>query len=129
MPTYVFTCEDCGESVEHVCSMAAVPESLRCQELDKDNWEHVCGGTMRYDWRRTHAGSHRGGDKEYVSAAVGVQPEQRDEAYRESVAMGVPTQFNEDGDAVFTSRKHRRDYCRAMGFRDNDAGYGDWAGE
>jgi len=59
------------------------------------------------------------------SDAVGVHPSQRREAYEDSIKRGVPTEFNEQGQAVFTSRQHRKRYCRAIGYHDLDGGYGD----
>lgn len=64
-----------------------------------------------------------------TSDAVGVLPQQREEAMRESKEVGVPTVFNDAGQAVFRSRRHLNQYLRATGRRDNDAGYGDYAGE
>ena len=59
------------------------------------------------------------------SDAVGVHSCQRKEAYEQSVALGVPTQFDVQGRAVFESRGHRKKYLRKAGFYDRDAGYGD----
>jgi len=59
------------------------------------------------------------------SDAVGVHPQHRRAAYEDSVRQGVPTEFNEQGQAVFHSRSHRKRYCRAIGYRDLDGGYGD----
>lgn len=59
------------------------------------------------------------------SDAAGVNPNQREEAYRESVASGVPTHFDSSGCAIFTSQGHRRKYCEAHGLYDRNGGYGD----
>lgn len=59
------------------------------------------------------------------SDAMGVHPGQTREAYEESVKMGIPTQFDSDGRAVFTDAKHRKKYCEAFGFHDRNAGYSD----
>lgn len=61
------------------------------------------------------------------SDALGVNPDQRQEAYEESVRMGVPTHFDEEGCAILISRQHKRRYCEANGMFDRDAGYGDAA--
>ena len=60
-----------------------------------------------------------------TSIAAGVSAEQRQEAIDTSIAMGVPTDFNADGDAVFRSPGHKREYLRARGLYDRNAGYGD----
>jgi hypothetical protein len=38
---------------------------------------------------------------------------------------GVPTNYDHQGRPVFTSQKHRKDYCRLHGYFDRNAGYGD----
>ncbi len=59
------------------------------------------------------------------STAMGVHPSQRKDAYEESVKIGVETQFDGQGDAVFESAGHRKRYCRAKGVHDKNAGYSD----
>jgi hypothetical protein len=59
------------------------------------------------------------------SDALGVNPDQIDEARAESVRMGVPTDFNKDGQAILESRGHRKKYAEANGMYDRDGGYGD----
>ncbi len=42
---------------------------------------------------------------------------------------GVPTHFNPNtGDAILTSRAHRNQVLRALGFVDRSGGYGDYTG-
>ena len=60
-----------------------------------------------------------------TSWAAGVHPAQVDEVRRQSVDLGVPTDFTPDGDAIFTSRRHRKKYCEAVGLFDRNAGDGD----
>lgn len=59
------------------------------------------------------------------SDSAGVHPCQREEAYNDSVANGVPTEFDPIGRAIFTSREHRRRYLRTYKLADKDGGYGD----
>ena len=59
------------------------------------------------------------------SDALGVHPSQRKEAYEESVSVGVPTYYNERGQAVLESPAHRKRLCRALGIHDRNGGYGD----
>jgi hypothetical protein len=40
---------------------------------------------------------------------------------------GVSTSYDRQGRPVFTSQKHRREYCRLHGYYDRNAGYGDAA--
>jgi hypothetical protein len=46
------------------------------------------------------------------SDAAGVHPDQAKEAYEHSVRNGVPTQFNSEGQAVFTSKGHEAAYLK-----------------
>ncbi len=48
------------------------------------------------------------------SDSMGVHPEQISEAYQESVDVGVPTQFAENGCAIITSESHQRAYGKAL---------------
>ena len=60
------------------------------------------------------------------SDSAGCHPSQAGEYYEDSVRRGVPTQFDPDtGQAIFTSRLHRKKYCEARGITDRNAGYGD----
>lgn len=60
-----------------------------------------------------------------LSDAVGIHPDQVDEAREECKRLGVPTDFKDDGRVVFTSRAHRKEYLRAHGYYDRNGGYGD----
>lgn len=63
---------------------------------------------------------------EMRSVAIGVHPSQVEDAQREAAAVGVPTEYDpKTGDAIFTSREHRKRLCKALGYFDRDAGYGD----
>lgn len=64
------------------------------------------------------------------SDAAGVHPDQVNEAMVHAVSQGVPTEFNpKTGNPIFRSRRHRNDFLKAHGLRDNNAGYGDYAGQ
>ena len=56
---------------------------------------------------------------------MGVQPEQIEEATKDAQNRGVPTQFDSQGDAIFTDRSHRKKFLKAYGAHDHDGGYGD----
>lgn len=61
-----------------------------------------------------------------TSSAAGVLPNQIDEATQRSREPGmVPITFDREGDAIFTSRKHRKQYCESVGLHDKDGGIGD----
>lgn len=58
-----------------------------------------------------------------LSDAMGVNPNQREEAQRKSIEQGVPTEFTKDGRAVIRNNAHQRDLQRALGMVNNNAGY------
>lgn len=61
-----------------------------------------------------------------VCEAAGVHPSQRKEAYEASVKLGVPTDYNKEGDPIIRDRSHYKNYLtKVRGFFDRDAGYGD----
>lgn len=62
-----------------------------------------------------------------ISDALGVHCSQVAEATESAKAKGVPTEFTPAGQPIFTSREHRKQYCRAYGFFDRNGGYGDAA--
>lgn len=59
------------------------------------------------------------------SEALAVHPGQVEEARLSAENHGIPTEFDDLGRPVFTSRSHRKRYCRAYNYHDNDGGYGD----
>lgn len=63
----------------------------------------------------------------YTSTSVGCHPRQRKKFMNRMRELGVPTEFNHEGRAVFTSREHQRKYCQATGnvnFDENWSGRG-----
>lgn len=53
-----------------------------------------------------------------VSNSLGVHPKQRKEAIDQAARLGVPTEFNERGQAVLRDPMHRKRLTRALGFQD-----------
>ena len=86
------------------------------------------GGLLFHrDLRAEHA-TGRSGNKWRTglhSMSMGVHPRQIRKAEAYCAAMGVPTQFDERGQPILTSREHRRKHARIRGYVDYDAGYGD----
>ena len=74
---------------------------------------------------RKAADGHRPACWPMASDAAGVNPDQIKEAMEGARKAGVPTEFNRDGQAIFTSREHRKRYCKALGFYDRSGTYGD----
>lgn len=118
MPTYTFRDGD-GNRVE---VFMPVSEYERCvvdgvlvrdgKRLERDMVADVPGGTPSGGWPM-------------MSDAMGVHPSQIREAQEHAAARGVHTEYAPDGRAILRDRNHRKAHMRAMGFRDNDGGYGD----
>lgn len=53
-----------------------------------------------------------------LSDSMGVHPLQRQEAIDQARSLGVPTDFNERGQAVLRDPMHRKRLARALGFQD-----------
>ena len=60
-----------------------------------------------------------------VSDAMAVLPEQIGEAMALDRQLGVQADFTKEGQPIFRSRGHRKEYCQAHGFFDRNGGYGD----
>ena len=117
MPMYSYKCAECGADVERFFNMGQSKSRVKC----------ACGAIANRDiaadfrHRRTYPNNYP-----MESDAAGVLPSQADEAYKESVKRGVPTQFNkETGCAIFESKGHRKRYCEAVGLFDRNGGYSD----
>lgn len=130
---YCYVRSDTGELVD-VCMSWEEREGMQEDDdhlyLHKDtndpvDPDHPYGVRARRAWDQEAPGIGSASAWPMHSYALGVNPGQRKEAYEHSKEIGVPTQFDRKGDAVFRSRKHRKDYCNAAGYYDRDAGYGD----
>ena len=81
---------------------------------------------MQRDFQAEHKGTrHAPGNWPMESDAAGVAASQVKEATEHANSIGIPTNFTEEGSAIFTSAQHRKDYCRAIGMHDRNGGYGD----
>lgn len=113
MPLYWYLCEGCGQRRELYCKPTKIYRTTRCLK---------CGRRMRRS-----LGFHVKPNNNWpmLSDAAGVHPDQIPDAQREAKDLGVPISFHPDGRAVFTSARHRKEYCEAIGLYDRNAGYGD----
>lgn len=66
-----------------------------------------------------------GGHWPLVSDALGVHPDQVDEANLRNKKAGVAVEYNRKGQAVIPTRGERRKLLRLEQFHDKDGGYGD----
>lgn len=60
-----------------------------------------------------------------VSRALGVHPEQVKEYSEFAGQHGVATDYDQKGNPIFNSKRHRKQYCELVGATDLDGGYGD----
>lgn len=116
MPIYCYTTNDGKITAEKLFPIGKAPKRIT-----------LSGGRLAF---RDMTAERKGGTKvsanwPMASDAAGVNPDQRQEAYDESVRLGVPTEFNSEGQAVFTSAAHRKEYCEKNGLFDRNAGYSD----
>lgn len=115
-----FHCGECGETTKYKDFLDACPHCGH--DLPARNYKQE---------RRARRKHFRQATWPMESDAAGVHPSQIEEARAHSIAHGVPTEFTpasqgeHGGKAIFTSRKHRRDYLRICGLHDNHGGYGD----
>lgn len=61
------------------------------------------------------------------SEAMAVDPEDIGKAREIAKRAGVSTEYTRTGEPILRSAAHRRAHCRAMGFYDRQAGFGDAA--
>lgn len=70
---------------------------------------------------RRAADGHRPSCWPMASDAAGVNPDQIKEATEGARKAGVPTEFNREGQAIFTDNNHRRRYLKHMGWVDRSS--------
>ena len=87
--------------------------------------EELAKSSKPMDWLDGEFRQGRAGTWPLHSEAMGCHPDQRIEAMKAAEAKGVPTQFDSQGRAVFTSAIHRKKYCEAYGVYDRSGGYSD----
>lgn len=62
----------------------------------------------------------------YASMAMGCNsPSEVAQEQALLASRGVRTEYNSDLEPIFTDARHRREHCRALGFRDRNGGYSD----
>ena len=123
MPVYCYSTAE-GEIIEHFQFTLDPPDTITGED-----------GTVAYrDYQAEH-GSRKWQQgipwsEPLHSLSLGVNPKQIPEAEKKMAALGCPTKYHPvTGDMLITDRQHRNKVMKISGVRDNDAGYGDWAGE
>jgi hypothetical protein len=119
MPVYCYRTNE-GQVIERVFAMGKAPVFIDLGD----------GTTAERDIMAEHPPKGRhSGPWPLHCLACGVAPWQAKEMSKKAAEAGVPTEFDSQGDAVFTSRGHRARYMKTFGFFDRDAGYGDYSGD
>lgn len=115
MPEYTFKCS-CGHRQTVIRPMSESDLPVLC-EID--------GFAMSRDFAADFGRQRHGDIWPMVSAMAGINPSQIDEFRKFDKQKGVPTEYTPDGDVVFRSRRHRKEYCEAHGLYDRNGGYSD----
>lgn len=118
MPVYCYTAETDhgGETIERFFCMDDKPASIDLGD-----------GRIAYrDIAAEHAGFTNSPDIwPMASDAAGVHPNQVEGVRDRARQRGIPTEFTRDGRPIFTSARHRKRYCEAVGLYDRNAGPSD----
>lgn len=118
MPLYSYSCEDCGNVFEvHGAMEAPRPASIACQHCGKNAKRDIAADLRGFR-------GNREGAWPLVSDGAAVSVDMVPEYEKFDQSHGVKTEYR-DGRPVFTSRSHRREYCKAHNIFDRDGGYGD----
>ncbi|MFA7279122.1 MAG: hypothetical protein WC100_03410 [Sterolibacterium sp.] len=116
MPTYHYACK-CGEKFNRVLPVVSCRKKVRCPG---------CSRAAARDFIAEHANTvHVPANWPMCSDAAGVHPKQINEASAHAERIGIPTQFNSLGQAVFNSPQHRKKYCEHFKLFDKNGGFSD----
>ena len=121
MPWYCFKCDN-GDPLE----VSMTVSQMESTKVSDGVHKLPSGQVVRRDFQkemRTIATNSTGWP--IHSRAMGVHPSQIGEAKERAQKIGVPTEFDNKGKAIFTDRSHRKKYCEKLGYFDQDGGYGD----
>ncbi len=115
MPSYSYKCPNCGISRVVIKPMSKSGTRVKCK----------CKATMNRNFQADFGKQYVGDIWPYPSAALGVHPEEVQHRMEFDRQMGVPTEYNSDGDPIMRNATHRRKFCRAHKVHDRNAGYSD----
>jgi len=116
MPNYTFRCPACGkkQTVTRPMNKATLP--VLCEDD---------GFVMNRDFQSDFGTQKIADIWPMASYAAGVHPDDIPEMQKIDREAGVPTEYTEDGDPIFRSKRHRKKYCQVHKLFDRNAGYGD----
>jgi len=113
MPVY---CYSNGSKVEErFFTMGSAPHDI---QVDGVTYDRDLSAEHGY---RTHSGDIW----PLNSTALGCSLSQRKEYEKATYEAGIPTRYNDRGEAILTSRSHRKKLARWAGMVDKDGGYSD----
>lgn len=115
MASYTFKCPAC-ENRKVVIRPMADDSPVLCGK---------CAFVMNRDFKTDFGRQFHGDTYPYASSALGVHPDEVKHRMKFDRDMGVPTEYNSEGDPIMRSAAHRRQFCRAYGVHDRNAGYSD----
>ena len=104
MPTYCFSCDECGKTYEEFGCSDCPPQEVEC----------VCGKNATRDFRLEHCGKQVSCDwyRDNVSHTMGCIPEQAPELREAFAPHGV--KVNRDGNVIIDSPQAKKRAMRAM---------------
>jgi hypothetical protein len=118
MPLYAFQRPD-GEVVYKALPISKAPRLGAKVRIDGQRCTRILEPDARL-FRNTP------GNWPMESVSQGVNPRQIADAVKLDHSLGVHADYNpKNGNVIFTSRKHRAEWCRAHKVKDWDAGYSD----
>ena len=115
MPVYVYKNKETGERIDRSYGMQDnIPEKIQYK-----------GATYIRDYHAESAKTPPPANWPMVSEAMGVHPDQVDEANKAALKLGLGVPYRKDGMAILEDRSHRKRMMKSFQIHDNDGGYGD----
>jgi putative FmdB family regulatory protein len=112
MPSYCYTCENCGKTSEHVFEIQHRKQSVSCD----------CGSKAERDLAAEFGQVPHNKPFRVDSWALAVDPEDVPKTIAEDRAIGsTASEYLPDGRLRFTSQQQMRRYARDRGYIDRDS--------
>jgi ssDNA-binding Zn-finger/Zn-ribbon topoisomerase 1 len=115
MAQYTFKCPKC-EEIKVVTRPMSDDSKVACDK---------CKTVMHRDYQTAFGKQRRCDTYPFASYAMGVSPSEVPDMVAIDKQLGVPTEYNGDGDPVMRDAKHRKAYVEAHGCHDRNAGWSD----
>lgn len=117
MPVYVYKCDVCGTTEDHLRSIADRNELPPCPVCSHDTLHYPGGNFMERDITAEGGHTDTGYQTEILSEALGIDPTQISEAKKRFPHHN----FAPDGRMILTSHGERKRVLKELGFRDWDS--------